>query len=86
MSRGPAVVLWALLLPVLASGCAMMDSGRNWWTGKRTDQSEPELSEDTWAFVGKEARGARPREQADWFERYLWSEKARDINRNFGFD
>jgi hypothetical protein len=68
-----------------SSGCAMMDGGRNWLTGKRTDQSEPEV-EDTWAFVGKEARGNRRMEQEDPLDRLLWSEKARDINRNMGFE
>lgn len=86
MSPGPAVLLWTgMTLVAFSSGCAMMDTGRNWLTGQRHDQSEPP-AEDKWAFVGKEARGNYPKEQADWFERYLWSEKARDINRNFGVE
>jgi len=64
----------------------MWEGGRNWLTGQRDDQTEPELSDDKWGFVGKEARGDYPREQADWFDRYLTSEKARNINRNFGID
>ncbi len=79
---------WKIIvcLGFMSSGCAMWDGGRNWLTGQRTDQSEPEVREDKWGYVGKEARGNMPREEADWFERYLWSEKARDINRSVGFD
>ena len=85
MSRCPAVLLWTgLTLIAFSSGCAMMDTGRNIISGRRNDQSEPAVTEDKWAFVGKEARGNYPKENADWFEKWLWSEKARDINRNFG--
>ncbi len=85
MPRSPFVMLWTgLTLLALSSGCALLDTGRNWISGQRNDQSEPEISEDKWAYVGKEARGNFPKEDADWFEKHVWSEKARDINRNFG--
>lgn len=76
-----AACLWLLL-----SGCAMWDGSRNWFGGGLGGQSEPDVEADKWASVGQEARGNYPREKADWFERYVWSEKARDINRSLGFD
>jgi hypothetical protein len=78
---------WTLaLLPILATGCALMDTGRNWWTGKRTDQSEPELTDDKWTTIGREMRSHRRADKEDPLDRLLWSEKAREINRNVGFE
>jgi hypothetical protein len=87
MSRRSSILTsMSLCATVLLSGCAMMDSGRNWLTGKRNDQSEPDLAEDKWAFVGKEGRGSRRMEKEDPLDRLLWSPQARDINRNVGFE
>ena len=89
MSRGRAVLLSMCLMTVgWSSGCALMDSGRNWLTGKRSDQSEPALDkrEDKWGSMAQEGRGGHPREKADWFEKYLMSEKDQDINKSFGVE
>lgn len=79
MSRRQVV---ACCLSFALSGCAMW----NGMTGRIGDQSEPEVEGDKWESVGKEARHGYPREEADWFERNIWSEKARDINRSLGYD
>lgn len=71
----------AACLMLTLSGCAMWNK-----LNGIGDQSEPEISGDKWEGVGKEARSGYPREEADWFERYVWSEKARDINRSLGYD
>jgi hypothetical protein len=85
MVRSPLLRV-CVLLPVIGCGCALTDTGRNWLTGVRSDQTEPDLGEDKWAFVGKEGRGGRPTEKADWFDKYLSSPQAREINRNFNIE
>ena len=44
--------------------------------------------DDSWEFVGQLARGDRPREQDPdpWWGKFVMSEKARSIERNFGID
>lgn len=89
MSRYRVCLLSASLSgAVWFSGCAMMNGGPSWLTGKNSDQSEPEIEavEDKWSFVGKEGRGGRVADKTDWLDRVLWSDKARDINRNLGFE
>ena len=68
------------------SGCAMMNGGKNWLTGKTAGDPEVDDVEDKWAFVGKEARGGRTSEKEDWLDRLMWSDQARQINRNLGYD
>lgn len=86
MSRLSTMVMSAWLLAVCCtSGCAMMESTRNWLTGAQDEQSEPAV-EDKWASVGKEGRGNRKKEKEDPLDRFLMSDKARDINRNVGFE
>ena len=80
-------MLWVgLTIVSLVSGCALTDPGRNWFTGKRSDQSEPDLEDDDWALNGKEGESLRPKESADFFDKYLTSDKAQQINRNFGIE
>ncbi len=50
---------------------------------------DPTEEEDSsWDFVGQLARGDRPREKDpdSWWGKYIMSEKARSIERNFGID
>ncbi len=44
--------------------------------------------DDNWDFVGQLARGDRPRERDPdpWWGKFVMSEKARSIERNFGID
>ena len=69
---------------LFSSGCAMLNNVKNVLTGQ-TDPSDPNVAEDKWAFVGKEGRGNRKMEKEDPLDRLLWSQQARDINRNTGF-
>jgi hypothetical protein len=89
------IVLVSLLIGIsfAQSGCtAMRENSRRMvdvfkpsdyadWTN---DVSDPWVQE-----AGAQARGNRPREslgEPDWFHNMLTSEKARDIERNTGFD
>ena len=56
---------------------------------KPTDYRDPtQEKDDNWEFVGQLARGDRPREKDpdSWWGKYVMSEKARSIERNFGID
>ena len=56
---------------------------------KPTDYRDPTQEEDdNWEFVGQLARGNRSRENEldSWWGKYVMSEKARSIERNFGID
>ncbi len=87
MSRYRVWLVCTSLAGVLAmNGCAMMNSGKNWFTGKSADDPSVEDVEDKWAFVGKEGRGGRTVEKGDWLDQVLWSEKAQQINRNLGYE
>lgn len=50
------------------------------WTG------EDEI--DQWKYVGDEARGDRPKEKDPdpWYQKYIMSAKARNIERNLGIE
>ena len=53
------------------------------------DYRDPTEEEDNnWDFVGQLARGDRAREKDpdSWWGKYIMSEKARSIERNFGID
>ena len=43
---------------------------------------------DDWAFVGEEARGDRPMESDPdpWWQQYIMSSRARNIERNLGIE
>lgn len=45
-----------------------------------------EGNEEQWAFAGRTGRRDRPIEKEDPLDRILWSDKAREINRNVGFE
>lgn len=87
MSLKKALIQATCLLAMLfTSGCTLLDGGKNWLTGKRTDQTEPELTDEKWMTAGREARASRPAVKEDLIDRWMWSDKAREINRNVGFD
>lgn len=83
----PAAVLMSMCLcaAMFSSGCAMMH--KTWYTlTDQHDPNDPDAPKDKWEFVGKEGRGTRRMEKEDPLDRLLWSDKARDINRNVGIE
>ncbi|NOX54753.1 MAG: hypothetical protein GXP27_10000 [Planctomycetes bacterium] len=88
-------ILAAAALSAVGGGCALVQPAqtfaRSSWRAFRPKPNDyrdvTEESEDQWAFVGEEARGARPVDHdPDPFKRFLMSEKARSIERNLGVD
>lgn len=75
------LLVWSLgwFASFVATGCA---SGL-FMTRK---EKIPEGTEDKWAIVGREGRGSRKMEKEDPLDRFLMSDKAREINRNVGFE
>lgn len=75
------LLLWSVGLIVVpaVTGCA---------SGPFSARKEklPDGKEDKWAIAGREGRGNRPVEKEDPLDRLLWSEKAREINRNVGYE
>lgn len=51
------------------------------------EEEEEEKSTDPWKFVGDQGRAGMDREEIPdpWFGKYLYEQKARDIERNLGF-
>lgn len=53
----------------------------------RDKQWEPDVEEDKWADVGKEARGNRRVDKnRDPIDKALWSDQARQINASLGVE
>lgn len=89
-------VTWAALigLGLSLTGCELMHGGRELadetvrtLKPKSSDYRDTtEEESDEWAFVGRDARGNRPREQDPdpWWQRFVMSEKARSIESNLG--
>ena len=52
------------------------------------EDGEEEETDDPWKFVGDQGRAGMDREEIPdpWFGKHLYSQKARDIERNLGFD
>ena len=79
-----------------APGCVLTDMFRESarqtkriYTPRSTDYRDLSEEEgDEWAYVGEDARGGQMREQDPdpWWKRWIMSEKARNIERNLGFD
>lgn len=77
----------------LLSGCNMFGGGGLSalnplvWLQNDPPEIQSEDAED-WDFVGKEARGDRPRERDvdSWWKKYIMSDKANAIERNLGID
>ena len=80
----------------LQTGCSLFESSREFtrqslraFKPRPTDYRDfTEEEDDEWGFVGKEARGHRELEKDPdpWFKKYFMSEKARNIDRNLGFE
>ena len=80
----------------LQSGCVVFESARRMTREsfrslkpRATDMRDStEEVNHNWDYVGKEARGNRPREHGPdpWFKKHFQSEKARSIERNLGID
>jgi hypothetical protein len=78
-----AVLIAAL---VASTGCTMMKGKLPLAGDKPPSQSEPDMVEDKWAFVGKEGRGHRPLEdEHDPFKPYIMSKEAQNIERSLGY-
>lgn len=102
MIRMRLMLLTASLMVLQMTGCATMESWRApdrklAHDKKSKDQDvsddedgeqEEEESEDPWKFVGDQGRAGMDREDIPdpWFGKHLYSQKARDIERNLGFD
>lgn len=83
----------------LTSGCASMmdtiaDANQQTWRALKPKAFDSDWSSggeeeiDQWGFVGEEARGDRPKESDPdpWWQKYVMSSKARNIERNLGIE
>ncbi len=94
--RWSAIPLTFLLLSLMTAGCALVEAPgaaarrmTRMFTPNPTDWTDDGAEDNgEWDFVGDEGRAGYTREQDPdpWFGRYLMSEKARAIERNFGVD
>ena len=89
MSLRPVFVVGLLVVLSAASGCS---SGFGFGKSKpfaKSEQWEPDVESpkaDWRSDAGKLGRGNRRAEKEDPLDKFLWSEDARDINRNMGFN
>ena len=79
-----------VVLSAAMSGCSSPGFGILKKAGPfaKKEQWEPEVEEsksDWRSDAGKLGRGNRKSENEDPLDKILWSEQARDINRNMGF-
>jgi hypothetical protein len=102
MIRSQFMLLTVGLVVVQMAGCSTIESWRSpdrkmTHSSKSEDQDasddsdtdeEDEETEDPWKFVGDQGRAGMDREAIPdpWFGKHLYSQKARDIERNLGFD
>lgn len=87
------------LVLFLSSGCASMmdsiaDANQQTWRALKPKAFDSDWSSggeeeiDQWGFVGDEARGDRAKESDPdpWWQKYVMSSKARNIERNLGIE
>ena len=99
MIRSRLMLLTTSLMVLQMTGCSTIESWRSpdrkMTHDKKSkdqdvsdDEDEEEETEDPWKFVGDEGRVGLDREEIPdpWFGKHLYSQKARDIERNLGFD
>ena len=80
-----------VILSVGSVGCSSQGFGNLKKMGPfaKSEQWEPEVEEaksDWRSDAGKIGRGNRKSEAQDPLDKILWSDQARDINRNMGFN
>ncbi len=86
------VALFALLIAVSTATLGCSSSGFGLGKSKsfaKNEQWEPDVDEpksDWRSDAGKIGRGNRRAEGEDPLDKILWSDQARDINRNMGFN
>ena len=95
MKHGFSFFLSAILLAA-TTGCGLVESGRSSMTEmKRMFRPRPfdgpvtqEDIEDEWGFVGQEGRAGQERERDPdpFWKNSIMSARARNIERNLGFD
>ncbi|HUG90042.1 MAG TPA: hypothetical protein VML55_04360 [Planctomycetaceae bacterium] len=78
------------------AGCVLTDSVREPARETRRLTAPPaadarDFSQDAgdeWSYVGEDARGnqTRERDPDTWWKKWIMSEKARNIERNLGYD
>jgi len=102
MIRPQFMLLTASLMVLQFAGCSTIESWRSpdrkIAENKKSEDcdvsdddeedGEEEETEDPWKFVGDQGRAGMDREEIPdpWFGKHLQSQKARDIERNLGFD
>ena len=86
------VFIFGLLVVLSAATSGCSSSGFGFGKSKpfaKSEQWEPKVEEnksDWRSEAGKIGRGNRRSEKEDPLDKFLWSEDARDINRNMGFN
>ncbi len=101
MIRSQLMLLVASLMVFQVTGCSTIESWRSpdrkIAHDKKSNaqdvsddedvEEEEEETEDPWKFVGDQGRAGMDREEIPdpWFGKHLYSQKARDIERNLGF-
>ncbi|QDU10441.1 hypothetical protein [Gimesia aquarii] len=92
-------ILTLSIVLFLSSGCTSMmdsiaDANQQTWRALKPKAFDSDWSSggeeeiDQWGFVGEEARGDRPKESDPdpWWQKYVMSSKARNIERNLGIE
>jgi len=96
MIRPRLILLTGCLLGLQLAGCSLVESPQvamrrmtRAMTPKPVDaDDDSDKDNGQWDFVGDEGRADYAREQDPdpWWGKYMMSEKARSIERNFGVD
>ena len=91
-------LVWCWVVVIAGTHCGCQVFNRQQVLGNATSQSvklhssdyrnPAEESVDPWEFVGRDARGGRPREvdPDPWYRRIFMSSKARAIESNVGIE
>ena len=93
--RSRLLIVAQCLLVSTAAGCmvieGMTDATKQTWRmmkPKPNDWDPSEEKDEEWGFVGEETRHhyGRERDPDRWYKKYIMSEKANSIEKNFGID
>jgi len=96
MNQRSIWVCWTVVFAGLICGCQVMDTHKQsasvdnsaWKVSAGDYRDAVDESVDPWEFVGRDARGGRPREvdPDPWYRRMFMSSKARAIESNVGIE
>ena len=86
LRRHVLILLSFALINGLSIGCSTMGIKNGVPYFSKKEQWEPDVEEDKWASVGKQARGNRALDdENDPIKPLIMSKQAQDIERNLGY-